>query len=49
MSLKGNALKPSAKSILIPLDLAVAASATDEVISKKIYGSGTITLVIVRK
>ena len=36
----GNALKPLAKSILIPLRLTAAASATDAAIHKKMFGSG---------
>ena len=38
-------LTPLAKSVLIPLGLTAAASATDAAIQKKIYGSG-ITAVI---
>ena len=38
-------LTPLAKSVLIPLGLTAAASATDASIQKKIYGSG-ITAVI---
>ena len=41
-----NALKPLAKSVLIPLGLTTAASATDAEIHKKIIGSGTATLII---
>ena len=33
----GNVLKPLAKSILIPLGLTAAASATDAVIQKKMF------------
>ena len=44
LSLIGNVLKPLAKSILMPLGLAVAAaSVTDAPIHKKIFGSGTTT------
>ena len=39
-------LTPFAKSVLIPLALTVAASATDAAIQKKIYGSGTTALII---
>ena len=39
-------IKPVAKSVLIPLGLTAAASAADAGIQKKIYGSGTTTLVI---
>ena len=37
-------LKPSAKSVLIPLELTVAASTADTAIHKKMFGSGKITL-----
>ena len=40
MSLIGNVLKPLAKSILIPLGLTAAASATYAAIHKKMFGSG---------
>ena len=46
MSLKGNVLKPLAKSFLIPLGLTAAVSATDAAIHKEIIGSGTTTLTI---
>ena len=46
MSLKGNVLKPLAKSVLIPLGLTAAVSATDAAIHKKIIRSGTTTLTI---
>ena len=39
-------IKPLAKSVLIPLGLTASASAADAGIKKKIYGSGTTTLVI---
>ena len=45
LPLSENVLKPSTKSVLIPLGL-TATSATDEVIQKKIFGSGMTTLVI---
>ena len=45
LPLKGNVLKPLAKSVLVPLELTAAASATDTAIQKKIFGSGTTTLV----
>ena len=45
MPLIEHALKPLAKSILIPLEL-TAAAATDPAIQKKIHGSGTATLII---
>ena len=41
-----NIIKPLAKSDLIPLGLAAAASAADARIHKKILGSGTTTLII---
>ena len=44
-----NVIKPSAKSVLIPLGLTAAASATDAGIHQKILGSGhnnNITLII---
>ena len=41
-----NVIKPLAKSVLIPLGLNAAASTADAGIQKKIYGSGTTTLVI---
>ena len=46
LSLIGNVLKPLAKSVLIPLGLSAAASATDAAIHKKIFGSGNTTLII---
>ena len=42
----GNVLKPFAKSILIPLRLTAAAAATDPAIHRKMFGSGTTTLII---
>ena len=41
-----NLLKPLAISVLIPLGLTAAASATDVAIQKKIYGSRTTALII---
>ena len=41
-----NAIKPLAKSVLIPLGLTAAASAADAGIHKKILGSGNATLII---
>ena len=41
-----NVLKALAKSVLISLQLTVAASATDAAIHKKIFGSGFTTLII---
>ena len=46
LPLKKNALKPLAKSVLIPLGLTAVASATDAAIQKKIFGSGMTTLII---
>ena len=46
MLLIGNVLKPLAKSVLIPLWLTAAASATDAAIHKKMLGSGMTTLII---
>ena len=40
LSLTGNVLKPSAKSILIPLGLTAAATATDAAILKEMFWSG---------
>ena len=37
-------LTPSAKSVLVPLGLTSAASATDAAIQKEIFGSETTTL-----
>ena len=44
-----NVTRPLAKSVLIPLGLTVAASAADAGIQKKIYGSGTTTLIILKE
>ena len=41
LPLIGNVLKPYAKSVLIPLGLTAAASATDTAIHKKMFGPGT--------
>ena len=46
MPLIGNVLKPLEKSVLTPLGLTVAASATDADIHKKMFGSGTTTLIV---
>ena len=40
----GTVLKPLAKSVLIPLGLTAAASATNALILDKMFGSGTMTL-----
>ena len=39
-------LKPLAKSVIIPVGLIVAASATDAAIQKKIFASGLTKLII---
>ena len=49
MLLIGNVLIPLAKSVLIPLGLTAAASATDAAIHKKMFGSGNTTLEISNK
>ena len=41
-----NGLKLLAKSVLIPLGLTAAATATDAAIQKKVFGSGMTTLII---
>ena len=46
LPLKGNVLKPLAKSVLIPLGLTAAVSTTDAAIHKKMFGSGFTTLII---
>ena len=46
MHLIGNVLKRLAKSVLIPLELTAAASATDAAIHEKMFGSGMTTLII---
>ena len=45
LSLMKNVLKPFAKSILVPLGLTAAISATDAAIHKKMFGPSTTTLV----
>ena len=42
----GNILKPLAKSVLIPLELTVAACASNSAIQKKMVRSRTATLII---
>ena len=44
--LKENVFKTLAKNVLIPLGLTAAASATDAIIHKKRFGSGTTILII---
>ena len=46
MNCLGNVLKPLAESVLIQLGLTVAASATDEAIHEKMFGSGNTKLII---
>ena len=46
LSLIRNVLKPLAKSVFMPLGLTVATSATDAAIHKKMFGSGSTTLII---
>ena len=46
LPLIGNVLKPLAKSVFIPLELTGAASPTDTAINKKMFASGTSTLII---
>ena len=46
LPLMRNILKPFAKSVLIPLGLTAAASAADQAIHKKMFGSGFTTLKI---
>ena len=44
--LRKNVLKPLDKSVLMPLGLTAAASATDAAIHKKMFGTSTTTLII---
>ena len=46
LSLIGIVLKPLAKSVLIPLELIAAASATDAAVHKTMFRSGFTTLII---
>ena len=46
LPLIGSVIKPLAKSVLIPLGLTAAASATNVAIHKKMFGSGMTTLII---
>ena len=48
-SLIRTTLKPLAKSVLIPIELMAATSATDAAIHKRLFGSGLITLIISNK
>ena len=49
LPLIGNVLKLLAKSVLIPLGLTTAASATDTVVHKKMFQSSVRTLIISNK
>ena len=49
MLLIGNVLKALAKSVLIPLGLTAAASATNAAIHKKMFRSGMTTLIIINE
>ena len=46
LSLIANVLKPLAKTVLILLGLLATSSATDAAVHKKMFGSGTTTLII---
>ena len=46
LPLIGNVRKPSAKNVFVPLGLTAAASTTNAAIQKKMFGSGTTTLII---
>ena len=45
LPLKKNVITPSAKSVLVPLRLTEAVSATDADIQKNIFSSGMTTLI----
>ena len=45
LPLRGRVIKPLTKSVLIPLGLTAAASATDATIHKKMFGPGVTTLI----
>ena len=49
MPLLKSVLKASAKSVLIPLGLTAATSATNAAIQKKMFGSGMTTLIILNE
>ena len=49
LSLIKNVLKPLVKSILIPLVLTTATSATDAAIHRKMFGYGNTKLIISKK
>ena len=48
LPLTGNLPKPISKNVLIPLGLTTAASATDEAINKKMFGSGRVAKIFDR-
>ena len=49
LPLMKNVLKPLTESVLIPLGITAAASATDTAIHKKMFGSGTTTFIILNE
>ena len=49
LPLIGNLLKPLGKSVLIPLGLTAAASATYTAIHEKMFGSGTTTFLMKKR
>ena len=49
MVLKGNVLKTLTKSVLTPLRLTAAASVTYAAMSKKMFGSGNTTLIVLNE
>ena len=49
LPLMKNVLTPTAKSVLLPLELSAGMSAADAAIQKKIYASGITTLIISNK
>ena len=49
LPLMKNVLSPLSKNVLIPLGLTAASSATDTAIQKKIHGSGTAKLIILKE
>ena len=49
LSLIGNVMKPLDKSVLVPLGLAAAGSATDAAIHKKMFRTGNTTSIISTK
>ena len=49
LPLTKNIIKPLAKSVIISLALTAASSATDAAIHKKMFGSGTMSLIILNE